>query len=238
MKIGLPKEYFVEGMDPQVEAFVREAAKVFTAMGAKVVDVSLPHSPYAIATYYVIVPSEVSSNMARYDGIRYGHTETNSTLSEVEGRHPLTLIEYYEHVRSSGFGDEVKRRIMIGTYALSAGYYDAYYRQAQKVRTLIKNDFEEVFKKVDCLLTPVAPTPAFTIGAHTDDPVQMYLEDIFTAPINLAGIPGLSLPCGFSKDNLPIGMQILGPQWGEEAILQAGNAYEKATEWHTKKPAL
>ncbi|ALM10471.1 MAG TPA: Asp-tRNA(Asn)/Glu-tRNA(Gln) amidotransferase GatCAB subunit A [Candidatus Peribacter riflensis] len=242
MKIGLPKEYFIKGMDPQVEAAVREAAKVYASLGAKIVDVSLPHSPYAIATYYVIVPSEVSSNMARYDGVRFGHT-----VPEREN-----LIGYYERVRSSGFGDEVKRRIMIGTYALSAGYYDAYYRQAQRVRTLIKRDFDQVFEKVDCLLTPVAPTPAFTIGAHTDDPVQMYLEDIFTVSINLAGIPGLSIPCGFAKakpsseapkgakedDLLPIGMQILGPQWGEETILRAGHAYEQATEWHGRRPTL
>jgi len=228
MKIGLPKEYFIKGMDPQVEAAVREAAKVYASLGAKIVDVSLPHSPYAIATYYVIAPSEVSSNMARYDGVRFGHTVPERD----------SLIEYYERTRSSGFGDEVKRRIMIGTYALSAGYYDAYYRQAQRVRTLIKRDFEKAFEAVDFLLTPVAPTPAFTIGAHLDDPVQMYLEDIFTAPANLAGIPGLSIPCGFSKQNLPIGMQLLGPQWGEEVILRAGYAYEQATEWHGKKPAL
>ncbi|MDD5739943.1 MAG: Asp-tRNA(Asn)/Glu-tRNA(Gln) amidotransferase subunit GatA [Candidatus Peribacteraceae bacterium] len=242
LKIGLPKEYFIKGMDPQVESAVREAAKVFTSLGAKIVDVSLPHSPYAIATYYVLVPSEVSSNMARYDGVRFGHTVPERD----------SLIEYYERVRSSGFGDEVKRRIMIGTYALSAGYYDAYYRQAQRVRTLIKHDFEKAFEQVDCLLSPVAPTPAFKIGAHTGDPVQMYLEDIFTAPVNLAGIPGLSIPCGFAKAKpsseapkgakedglLPIGMQLLGPQWGEEVILRAGHAYEQATDWYTRKPSL
>lgn len=228
MTIGLPKEYFVKGMDPAVEEAVHAAAKVYRSLGATIVDVSLPHSPYAIAAYYVIVPSEVSSNMARYDGVRFGHT--------VQERD--SLIDYYERVRSSGFGDEVKRRIMIGTYALSAGYYDAYYRQAQKVRALIRRDFEQVFEKVDCLIAPVAPTPAFTIGAHTDDPVQMYLEDIFTAPVNLAGIPGLSLPCAFSNQNLPIGLQILGPHWGEETILRAGHAYEQATEWHGRKPVL
>jgi aspartyl-tRNA(Asn)/glutamyl-tRNA(Gln) amidotransferase subunit A len=166
--------------------------------------------------------------MARYDGVRFGHT-----VSEREN-----LVSYYERVRSSGFGDEVKRRIMLGTFALSAGYYDAYYRQAQKMRTLIRRDFDEVFKKVDVILAPVTPTPAFVIGAHTDDPLAMYLEDIFTVTANLAGIPGLSLPCGFSKDNLPIGMQLLGPQWGEETILRAGYAYEQATEWHTRKPPI
>ncbi|MDD5623255.1 MAG: Asp-tRNA(Asn)/Glu-tRNA(Gln) amidotransferase subunit GatA [Candidatus Peribacteraceae bacterium] len=228
MTIGLPKEYFIKGMSPEVEAAVRSAAKEMEKLGAKVVDISLPHSSYAIAAYYVICPSEVSSNMARYDGIRYGHTSDKQD----------NLIEYYIRSRSGGFGPEVKRRIMIGTYALSAGYYDAYYRQAQKVRTLIRQDFEKAFQKVDCILAPVAPTPAFKIGAHTDDPVQMYLEDIFTAPINLAGLPGLSIPCGASKEGLPIGMQILGPQWGEETILRAGYAYEQATEWHTRKPAL
>lgn len=235
LTIGFPKEYFIKGMDKEVEAAVREAAKVFESLGAKIVDVSLPHSPYAIATYYVIVPSEVSSNMARYDGVRFGHTVPERDR----------LVAYYERVRSTGFGDEVKRRIMIGTFALSAGYYDAYYQQAQKARTLIKQDFDKAFETVDVLLTPVAPTPAFKVGAHTDDPLAMYLEDTFTVPANLAGIPGLSLPCGFTKnvtpspvEGLPIGMQLLGPQWGEETILRAGYAYEQATEWHSRRPTL
>lgn len=228
LKVGLPKEYFLKGLDPQVEQVVRIAAEQMEKLGAQVTEISLPNSPHAIATYYVLCPSEVSSNMARYDGVRFGHTVPERD----------TLIEYYERARSSGFGDEVKRRIMIGTFALSAGYYDAYYRQAQKVRTLIKRDFDKAFKNVDVILTPVCPTPAFTVGAHTNDPLAMYLEDIFTVPANLAGIPGLSLPCGFSKDNLPIGMQLLGPQWGEDVILRAGYAYEQATEWHNKKPAI
>jgi len=233
LKIGLPKEYFIKGMNTEVEKAVRDAAVQYEKLGATIVNISLPFSPYALATYYVIAPSELSSNVARYDGIRYGHT------SDIQDN----LIDYYIRVRSEGFGPEVKRRIMIGTYALSAGYYDAYYRQAQKVRTLVKRDFEDAFQKVDCILAPVAPTPAFKIGAHTDDPVQMYLEDIFTVPINLAGIPGLSIPCGYSSPQagtpaLPIGMQILGPQWGEETILRAGHAYEQATEWHTRKPVL
>jgi aspartyl-tRNA(Asn)/glutamyl-tRNA(Gln) amidotransferase subunit A len=228
LKIGLPKEYFIKGMDPQVESAVRAAAEEYRKLGAQVTDVSLPHSQYAIATYYVIVPSEVSSNMARYDGVRYGHTVND----------PQSLVDYYEKARSSGFGAEVKRRIMIGTFALSAGYYDAYYRQAQKVRTLVKRDFEEAFGGADVILAPIAPTPAFKVGAHTDDPLAMYLEDIFTVPANLAGIPGLSLPCGFAKGDLPIGMQLLGPQWGEEVILQAGYAYEQATQWHERKPKL
>lgn len=226
MKIGLPKEYFIPGMDPEVEAAVREAAKVFEKLGATMREISLPHTKYGVATYYVISPSEVSSNMARYDGIRYGHSVSDAK----------NLTDYYERVRSEGFGDEVKRRIMIGTFALSAGYYDAYYRKAQKVRTLVKQDFEQAFREVDIILSPISPTPAFSVGAHTDDPVAMYLEDVFTVLANLAGIPGLSLPCGFSKDKLPIGLQIMGPQWGEETILRAGAAYEAATKWHARKP--
>ena len=228
MKIGLPKEYFVGGLEPEVEHAIRDAAKTFVELGAKIIDVSLPHTKYAMAAYYVLCPSEVSSNMARYDGIRFGHTTQKQE----------SLIHYYEAVRSSGFGPEVKRRIMLGTYALSAGYFDAYYRKAQKVRTLVKRDFEEAFHKVDLLLAPTTPTPAFAIGAHTNDPLQMYLEDIFTCPVNLAGVPGLSLPCGFSSGNLPIGMQLIGPHFGEERLLQAGHAFEQATEWHTRKPAL
>lgn len=228
LTIGLPKEYFTKGIDPEVEQAVRSAADTMRKLGAKIVDITLPRTKYAIATYYVICPCEVSSNMARYDGIRYGHTAAK----------PKDLLDYYQRARSTGFGAEVKRRIMIGTFALSAGYYDAYYLKAQKVRTLIKREFDDAFSKVDIILSPVAPTPAFRVGAHTDDPLAMYLEDAFTVPINLAGIPGLSLPCGFSKDRLPIGMQLLGPQWGEETILRAGFAYEQATEWHMKKPPL
>jgi aspartyl-tRNA(Asn)/glutamyl-tRNA(Gln) amidotransferase subunit A len=169
----------------------------------------------------------VSSNMSRYDGIRYGHTEKAGSL-----------VDYYEAIRGAGFGAEVKRRIMIGTYALSAGYFDAYYRQAQKVRTLIKKDFTEAFKEVDIILTPVTPTPAFTVGAHADDPVAMYLEDAFMDGVVMAGIPALSVPCGFSKSGLPIGLQLIGAQWQEETILKAAFAYEKATEWHTRKPKI
>ena len=234
LKIGLPKEYFIDGMDMEVERAVREAAKTLQELGANIVDVSLPHTEYGIATYYVLCPSEVSSNMARYDGVRYGHTVKD----------PKNLVDYYERVRSEGFGPEVKRRIMIGTYALSAGYYDAYYRKAQKVRTLVKKDFEEAFRNVDLLLAPTAPTPAFTIGAHTNDPVQMYLEDVFTVAASLAGMPGLSLPCGYTKGTtsapggLPIGFQLIGPHFREDLLFQAGHAYEQATEWNTRKPAL
>lgn len=229
LKIGLPKEYFVDGMQPDVEQAVREAVKVLEGMGATVTDISLPHTKYATPAYYVICPSEVSSNMARYDGIRFGHGSTGS---------PQALTEYYKAVRSEGFGPEVKRRIMIGTYALSAGYYDAYYRQAQKVRTLIKQDFDEAFQNVDVILSPVTPNVAFKIGAHDGDPVAMYLEDIFLDSQVMAGIPALSVPCGFDKENMPIGLQIMGPQWGEEIVLRVGDAYEKQTEWHGRKPTL
>lgn len=228
LRIGLPKEYFIDGMHPEVEAAVRKAAGVFQSLGATIVDIALPMTKYGVATYYVIVPCEVSSNMARYDGIRYGHTV----------QPPESLHDYYERVRSEGFGPEVKRRIMLGTFALSAGYYDAYYRQAQKVRTLIRRDFEEAFQKVDAIISPVSPTPAFAVGAHEGDPVAMYLEDVFLCPQPMAGIPALSLPCGFSKDGLPIGLQIMGPQWEEGRVLSVGYAYEQATEWHTRKPVL
>ncbi|TSC58885.1 MAG: glutamyl-tRNA(Gln) amidotransferase subunit A (Glu-ADT subunit A) [Candidatus Peregrinibacteria bacterium Greene0416_19] len=228
LRIGLPKEYFIDGMNAEVEGAVRTAATVLEHLGATVTDISLPHTKYATPTYYILCPSEVSSNMARYDGVRYGHTVEK----------PKNLLDYYQRVRSEGFGPEVKRRIMIGTYALSAGYADAYYRQAQKVRTLIKRDFDEAFQEVDIILSPVSPTPAFTVGAHTDDPVAMYLEDVFLDGQVMAGIPALSVPCGFSKENLPIGLQIMGRQWDEGTILRAAYAYEQATEWHTRKPAL
>ncbi len=221
MTIGLPKEYFVEGLDSEVEKSVRDAAKTLESLGATLVDISLPHTKYAVATYYVISPCEVSSNMARYDGVRYGHGSTGSPQA------PETLVEYYERTRSEGFGAEVKRRIMVGTYALSAGYYDAYYRQAQKVRTLIKREFEEAFTKVDVILSPVSPTPAFTVGAHTDDPVAMYLEDVFVIAQAMAGIPALSVPCGLSSNKLPIGLQLVGPQWEEGRILKVAHAYEQ-----------
>ncbi len=220
MKIGLPKEYFVEGLDSEVEAAVRGAAKTLQSLGAELVDISLPHTKYAVATYYIISPCEVSSNMARYDGVRYGSTGSPQA-------HHETLIELYEDVRSYGFGAEVKRRIMVGTYALSAGYYDAYYRQAQKVRTLIKKEFEDAFQQADVILSPVSPTPAFTVGAHTDDPVAMYLEDVFVIAQAMAGIPALSVPCGLSSNKLPIGLQLVGPQWEEGRILKVAHAYEQ-----------
>lgn len=229
MKIGLPKEYFLDDMNADVKQSVLDAADVLKSLGAEVVDVSLPHTKYALAAYYIICPSEVSSNMARYDGIRFGHVPETEAADN--------LVDYYHQVRTEGFGDEVKRRIMIGTYALSAGYYDAYYRQALKVRTLIQNDFKEAYTTVDAIIAPVAPSTAFTIGAHEGDPVAMYLEDVFMDAVVMAGIPALSVPCGFSN-NLPLGLQIMGPQWGEETILKVAHAYEKATDWHQKKPQL
>ncbi len=216
LKIGLPKEYFIDGMDPAVEKAVRDAATKFEELGATVTDVSLPHTKYAVATYYILCPSEVSSNMARYDGIRYGRSTKKA----------IDLNSYYKSVRSAGFGDEVKRRIMIGTYALSAGYYDAYYRKAQKVRTLIKKDFADAFKQVDVLLSPVSPNTAFTVGTHEGDPVAMYLEDVFMCAQVLAGIPSLSVPCNMAP--LPIGMQLMGKQFDEETLLRVGHVFQSA----------
>lgn len=228
LKIGLPKEYFIKGIQPEVESSIRAAAEEYKKMGATIVDISLPHTKYAVATYYVLCPCEVSSTMARYDGIRFGHTVPK----------PKDLIDYYTRVRSEGFGAEVKRRIMIGTYALSAGYYDAYYLKAQKVRTLIRKDFDEAFQKVDVILSPVSPSTALRVGAHENDPVAMYLEDVFTVAQVMAGIPCLSIPCGFSSEGLPIGLQLMGPQWGEGTILSTAYAYEQTTSWHSRKPTL
>ena len=228
MTIGLPKEYFIEGIEKDVEEGIRASVKVLEELGATIKEISLPHTQYAASTYYILCPSEVSSNMARYDGIRFGHT--------TEGINNLN--DYYTAVRSEGFGAEVKRRILIGTYALSAGYFDAYYRKAQKVRTLITKDFEDAFASVDAIISPVGPNVSFKIGAHEGDPLAMYLEDVFTIPQVMAGIPALSVPCGFDSNNMPIGLQIMGPQWGEEVVLKVGEAYEKATQWNEKKPNL
>ena len=228
LKIGLPKEYMVGGLDPEVKAAVDAAVKKLTELGAEVVEISLPHTDYAVAVYYIIATAEASSNLARFDGIRYG--------KRVDGDSPEKL---YGNTRGQGFGPEVKRRIILGTYVLSSGYYDAFYLRAQKVRTLIRNDFLKAFEKVDAIVTPTAPTAAFKIGEKTDDPLQMYLSDIFTISCNLAGIPGLSLPCGFTKSpKLPIGLQILGKPFGEETILQIAHAYEQSTDWHMQRPML
>jgi aspartyl-tRNA(Asn)/glutamyl-tRNA(Gln) amidotransferase subunit A len=228
LKIGLPREYFIEGMDPEVDKAVRGAVRTLEGLGAIVKEVSLPHTGYAVATYYILATSEASSNLARYDGIKYGF--------RAEGA--KDLLDLYMKSRSQGFGPEVKRRIMLGTYALSAGYYDAYYKKGQQARTLIKRDFDEAFKFVDVIATPTAPTAAFRIGEKSADPLQMYLSDIFTISVNLAGIPGISIPCGFTSGNLPIGLQLLGKHFDEEAILHAAFAYEQASEWHKKRPRL
>jgi aspartyl-tRNA(Asn)/glutamyl-tRNA(Gln) amidotransferase subunit A len=225
LRIGIPKEYFVEGMQAEVEQAVRAAVHTLETLGAQVNEVSLPHTEYAIPTYYLIATAEASSNLARYDGIKYG-----LRLAEKE-----SLLTMYQRTRAGGFGTEVKRRIMLGTYALSAGYYDAYYLKAQKVRTLIRRDFEQVFATQDVIVTPTAPTTAFRIGEKTSDPLQMYLSDIFTISINLAGLPGLSLPCGFDNSGMPIGLQIVGRPFEEEKVLQTAYAYEQATEWHEKR---
>jgi aspartyl-tRNA(Asn)/glutamyl-tRNA(Gln) amidotransferase subunit A len=227
LKIGVPREYFIEGMDPEVETAVREAIRQIESLGAETVEVSLPHTDYAIATYYVLATSEASSNLARYDGVKYGF--------RAEGR---DLMDMYMKTRAEGFGPEVKRRIMLGTFALSSGYYDAYYLKAQQVRTLIKKDFEEAFRKADVLVTPTTPEVAFRAGEKTADPLKMYLSDIFTNSVNLAGVPAISIPCGFSKENLPVGLQIIGKHFDEETVLQAAHAYEQSTEWHTRRPAL
>ncbi|OGW19011.1 MAG: aspartyl/glutamyl-tRNA amidotransferase subunit A [Nitrospirae bacterium GWC2_57_13] len=228
LKIGIPKEYFIEGMDPEVERSVREAVKTLERLGATTVEVSLPHTGYAVATYYILATSEASSNLARYDGVKYG----------VRADGAKDLLDLYLKSRSRGFGAEVQRRIMLGTYALSAGYYDAYYKKGQQVRTLIKRDFDEAFKTVDIIATPTAPTAAFKIGEKSADPLQMYLSDIFTISVNLAGIPGISIPCGFTKGGLPIGLQILGRHFDEETVLRAAFAYEQATEWHKMRPKI
>jgi len=228
LRIGIPREYFTDGMDPEVHHSVREAIHVLERLGAKTHEVFLPNTSYAVATYYILATAEASSNLARYDGVKYGFRSSPTK----------DLLEMYMKTRQVGFGPEVKRRIMLGTYALSSGYYDAYYRKAQCVRTLIKSDFDEAFKQVDVILSPTAPTAAFRIGEKTQDPLQMYLSDIFTISVNIAGIPALSLPCGFTKTGLPIGLQIMGRPFGEESILRTAYAFEQATEWHIRKPDL
>ena len=234
LRVGLPKEYFIDGMQPEVEAAVRAAVAQLAALGAEIVELSLPHTEYALPVYYLIAPAEASANLARFDGVRYGQQVTPPPVPG--GSSPLWA--QYEATRGEGFGAEVKRRIMLGTYALSAGYYDAYYGQAQKVRTLIRRDFDAAFAQVDVIAAPVAPTTAFRIGAKTDDPLAMYLEDVFTLPASLAGICGLSVPCGFDQQGLPIGLQLLGPALGEDRVLRAGHVYEQATPWHHRRPVL
>jgi len=236
LKLGLPKEYMVGGLDAEVKRAIEAAVQQLARFGAQIVEVSLPHTDYAIAAYYIIATAEASANLARFDGIRYG--------LRVDGADP---IELYARTRGAGFGAEVKRRIILGTYVLSSGYYDAYYLRAQKVRTLIRQDFLRAFENVDALVTPTSPTAAFKIGEKADDPLQMYLADIFTISCNLVGNCGLSIPCGFTgnqpstinhQPKLPIGLQLLGKPFGEETILRMAHAYEQSTAWHKEKPAL
>jgi aspartyl-tRNA(Asn)/glutamyl-tRNA(Gln) amidotransferase subunit A len=227
LKIGIPKEYFIKGLDQDVNAAIKEAISKFKKLGASFEEISLPHTEYAVPVYYIIATAEASSNLARFDGVQYGFRAKAANL-----------IDMYKKTRGEGFGPEAKRRIILGTFALSHGYYDAYYLRALKVRTLIKQDFDRAFKNFDCIITPTSPTPAFKIGEKIDDPLKMYLSDIYTISANLAGIPGISLPCGFTKQGFPIGLQILAKHFGEDKIFSAAYAYEQNTEWHKIKPKL
>jgi aspartyl-tRNA(Asn)/glutamyl-tRNA(Gln) amidotransferase subunit A len=228
LRLGVPRDYMVAGLDPEVRALTQSAIEQLAALGAEIEEISLPHTDYAIATYYIIATAEASSNLARFDGVRYG--------KRVEGGDP---IELYCRTRGQGFGAEVKRRIILGTYVLSSGYYDAYYLKAQRVRTLIRRDFQEAFKRVDAIVGPTTPMPAFRLGEKLADPLQMYLTDIFTVPCNLAGICGMSVPCGFTRSpKLPVGLQLLGKPFGEAELLRVGRAYEQATEWHQSFPGV
>jgi aspartyl-tRNA(Asn)/glutamyl-tRNA(Gln) amidotransferase subunit A len=225
VRIGVPAEYFIQGIQPEVETAVREAIVTLQTLGASVVEVSLPHTQYALPVYYLIAPAEASANLARYDGVRFGVRADSDSLGSM-----------FRDTRGEGFGPEVKRRIMLGTYALSAGYYDAYYAKAQKVRTLIKQDFDQAFEQVDAIACPVAPSTAFKLGEHAGDPLAMYLEDVFTLPTNLAGVPGLAFPVGFDANSMPIGMQLMGPHFREDLIFKIAHAYQNVTNWHQQHP--
>ncbi|RBP69997.1 aspartyl/glutamyl-tRNA(Asn/Gln) amidotransferase subunit A [Alkalibaculum bacchi] len=228
LKIGVPKEYFQEGLNNEVEQSVREAIKVYKDLGAEIIETSLPTTEYALSAYYIISSAEASSNLARYDGIRYGYR-----AEDFDG-----LVDLYKKSRSEGFGSEVKRRIMLGTYALSSGYYDAYYKKALQVRTLIKEDFDNVFKTCDVILSPTCPTTSFKLGEKSNDPLEMYLSDIYTVPVNIAGVPGISIPCGFDSEGLPIGLQLIGKAFGEDTLLKASYAFEQATDYHKRRASL
>ena len=228
LRIGVPKEYFIEGIDKEVEASVRRSIDLLGDLGAEIADITLPHTQYAVSTYYIIAPAEASSNLARFDGVQYGF----------RARDTKDLVDMYIKTRSKGFGNEAKRRILLGTYCLSTGYYDAYYLKAQKVRTKIKEDFDNAFKLCDLIVTPTTPTPAFKIGEKTKDPLSMYLSDIFTISANLAGLPAISIPCGFSKGSLPIGLHMLAKPFGEETLFRAAYAFEQKTDYHKRKPNL
>lgn len=238
LRIGVPQEYFVEGMDREIEKSVKDAIAKMQEIGAEIVEVSLPHTKYAVPTYYIITPSEISSNLAKFDGIRFGYSAENDPEVKTEN-----LADVYKKSKGKGFGNEAKRRIMLGTYALSSGYYDAYYLKAQKVRAMIKRDFDEVFKQVDVLVAPTTPSVAFKIGEHSDNPLEMYLGDIFLSAVSLAGLPALSVPCGFIKPQnceraMPVGMQIIGKPFEEKTILGVAGAYENLSEWKEMKPNL
>lgn len=226
LRIGVPQEFFVDGMQPAVEQAIRQAIDTLRAEGAEIVPISLPHTKYALPVYYIIAPAEASANLSRYDGVRYG-----MRVEEANYRDSL------EETRGQKFGAEVRRRIMLGTYALSAGYYDAYYKRAQQVRTLIRRDYQQAFEQVDLIAAPTTPSVAFPIGAHTDDPLAMYLEDVCTLPINLAGLPGLVVPCGF-EEHLPIGLQLIGKPFDESTLLRVGDSYQRMTDWHTRRPEM
>jgi aspartyl-tRNA(Asn)/glutamyl-tRNA(Gln) amidotransferase subunit A len=230
IKLGIPREYFISGIDPQVEAAVRGAIRQYEALGAEMVEVSLPHTEHAVSVYYVLATAEASANLARFDGVRYGYRAVAENL-----------LEQYGRTRAEGFGPEVKRRIILGTYVLSSGYYDAYYLRAQKVRTLIRDDFTKAFEKVDAIICPTTPEPAFKAGDRTGDPLRMYLADIFTIACNLAGTCGVSIPCGFAEmegKKLPIGVQLIGQPFKEAQLLQIAHAYEQSTDWHKARPTL
>ncbi len=228
LKVGVPMEFFAEGLDPEVEQAVRAAIEELKSLGGQIKEIQLPRTDAAVAVYYVIATAEASSNLARYDGVKFG----------LRAKETKDLLDLYMKTRQEGFGPEVKRRIMLGTYALSAGYYDAYYGKAQAVRTLIRQDFHEAFKEVDLIATPVTPTPAFKLGEKSENPLQMYLSDIYTISVNLAGLPAISVPCGFNKGGLPIGLQLIGRAFEEETLLRAAHAYEQSTQWHLKKPVV
>jgi len=228
LKVGIPAEFFAEGLDPEVEQAVRAAIEELKSLGGEIKEIQLPRTDAAVAVYYVIATAEASSNLARFDGVKFG----------LRSKETKDLLELYTKTRQEGFGPEVKRRIMLGTYALSSGYYDAYYGKAQAVRTLIRQDFDAAFKEVDLIVTPVTPTPAFKLGEKSEDPLQMYLSDIFTISVNLAGLPAIALPCGFSRAGLPIGMQLIGRAFQEDTLLRSAYAYEQSTQWRAKKPAV
>ncbi len=238
LRIGLVRDFFGEGLDSEVEAAVRDAVKIYEQAGATIKDVSLPHSKYGVPAYYLVAPAECSSNLARYDGTIYGHRAEDFSPQTPEEEELPPLIRMMMASRAEGFGAEVKRRIMLGTFALSAGYADQYYNQALKVRRLIRNDFDAAFRDVDVLIGPTAPTPAFKLGEKTADPLAMYLSDIYTITANLAGIPGLSIPCGLTSANLPVGLQLLAPAFAEETLFRTARVFERATDWHTRRPGL